>query len=82
MDRRCPLGPETVEAIQASVRQRPQPRNEADLGLVFLTKYGQRWVRTKRSRKIAPGQTEGKFIALDSITQELTKVINWRSPRS
>ena len=41
--RRIPLWPETVAAIKASVAKRPKPLDEADAGLVFVTKYGQRW---------------------------------------
>ena len=75
IDRHCPLWPETVAAIREAVKRRPHPRNIADLGLVFLTKYGQPWVRTKRSRKLAPGQTEGKIVALDGIAHEFSKLL-------
>ena len=42
--RRCPLWPETVKAIRAAIRVRPEPRDRADADLVFLTTTGQRWV--------------------------------------
>src|SRR5262249_33430 len=38
--RKCPLWPETVQAIQEALQKRPQPKNEADAGLVFITRYG------------------------------------------
>ena len=42
IDRRCPLWPETVEALKAAIAERPTPKDEADAGLVFITKYGAR----------------------------------------
>jgi len=44
VDRRCPLWPETVEAVRAALAARPEPKNAADAGLVFVTKYGRPWV--------------------------------------
>ena len=43
--RRCPLWPETAEALKAAIAQRPDPKDLADAGLVFVTKYGHRWAR-------------------------------------
>jgi integrase len=45
IDRRCPLWPETVEALRAALAMRPEPGDPADAGLVFLTKYGKRWFK-------------------------------------
>lgn len=42
--RRCPLWPETVKAIRAAMKVRPEPQDRADADLVFLTTAGQRWV--------------------------------------
>jgi integrase len=57
--RRCPLWPETVEAIKAALAKRPEPKKAEDARLVFLTKYGQPWanendpgVITKEMRKL------------------------------
>lgn len=41
--RRCPLWPETVAAVKAAIAERPQPKDEAHRGLVFITKYGKSW---------------------------------------
>jgi integrase len=41
--RRCPLWPETVEAIREALAQRPQPADPAALGLVFLTSRAVSW---------------------------------------
>src|SRR5262249_28995750 len=47
--RRCPLWPQTVEALREAIANRPGPKNDADAGLVFLTRCGQRWVRVMPS---------------------------------
>ncbi len=41
--RRAALWPETVDAIREALAHRPKPKDTADDGLVFLTKYGHRW---------------------------------------
>jgi integrase len=56
--RRCPLWPETVAAIRDALAVRPEPKDEADGGLVFITKYGHRWVRTEGLRR-APVNSVG-----------------------
>jgi integrase len=43
--RRCPLWPETVEALKAALASRPEPKDEADAGRAFVTKYGGRWAK-------------------------------------
>ena len=43
--RRCPLWSETIEVLKEVVRERPTPKEQADADLVFVTKYGNRWVR-------------------------------------
>jgi integrase len=41
--RRCPLWPETVEAIKNAIIKRPKPKAEEYSGLVFLTAQGLSW---------------------------------------
>ncbi|NLF71667.1 MAG: tyrosine-type recombinase/integrase [Candidatus Anammoximicrobium sp.] len=41
--RRCPLWPETVAALREVIASRPTPKDAADKGLVFITKYGKSW---------------------------------------
>ena len=53
VERRCPLWPETVEALKASIAKRPKPHDEADNGMVFLTKYGQRWAKDSSDNPIS-----------------------------
>jgi integrase len=47
--RRIPLWPETVAALRDALESRPTPKLEADRELVFITKYGYRWVRTNEN---------------------------------
>jgi integrase len=50
--RRCPLWPETVEALRIVLVIRPEPKEKADADIVFLGPTGRRWVRdTERSRR-------------------------------
>src|SRR5262245_60866646 len=43
--RRCPLWPETVQALRAVLAKRKEPKDPAGAGLVFITKYGAAWHR-------------------------------------
>jgi integrase len=51
--RRCKLWPETVKALQAAIVKRPTPKDTADNGLVFITKYGLRWAKETRDNPVA-----------------------------
>src|SRR5262249_21075489 len=51
--RRCPLWPETVAALREAVDRRPQPKGQADAGLVFITKYGCRWAKDTTDQTLA-----------------------------
>jgi integrase len=59
INRRCPLWPETVFALQQTLGERPEPKDPAAAGLMFITKYGGRWAKdtpdspiTKEMRKL------------------------------
>ena len=41
--RRCKLWPETVAAVQAAIDSRPEPKEDANRELVFITRIGQPW---------------------------------------
>ncbi|MCK6478048.1 MAG: site-specific integrase [Phycisphaerales bacterium] len=72
VERRAVLWPETVEAVRRSLAARPEPREVGCEDLVFLTKYGRAWVRTK-----APGaRSKGRAtaIAVDAIGLEFGKL--------
>ncbi len=49
--RRCPLWPETVAAIRAVIENRPEPSNDEDSGLVFLTERGTRLVQYRETNR-------------------------------
>ena len=65
IDRRCFLWLETVEALKAAIAARPTPKGAADAGLVFVTKYGHRWVRTQGE----------KHTPIDSVLLEFGKLL-------
>lgn len=71
--RRATLWRETVDALRASLEARPEPKAEADSGLVFVTKYGHRWVRVK-----APGpkaKESSQAVTVDGVYLEFSKVL-------
>jgi integrase len=45
LPRRCPLWPETVQALKNALARRPAPKDENDAGLVFLTRCGASWAK-------------------------------------
>jgi len=49
INRRCPLWPETVEALRAALANRKEPKDEADADLVFVTYQGQSWHKPEGS---------------------------------
>jgi integrase len=51
--RRCPLWPETVAAIRDALSQRPEPKDPAHSGLVFVTKYGLPWAKDTADQTLA-----------------------------
>jgi len=64
IERRCPLWDETVDSLREAIESRPAGLAE----LMFVTKYGQRWVRT--SDKGGP---------IDGVANEFSKLL--KSPR-
>jgi integrase len=71
--RRCRLWPETVEALRAAIADRPTPKDATDNDLVFVTKYGHRWVRAQGERRLP----------IDSVGPEFGKLLrhlNLRRP--
>jgi integrase len=43
IDRRCPLWPETIDAIRAALAVRPDAKKPEHAGLVFVTRCGDSW---------------------------------------
>jgi integrase len=57
--RRCPLWPETIQAIREALAERPEPKRAEHAELAFVTKYGGCWAKaedpgviTKETRKL------------------------------
>jgi integrase len=53
IERRCPLWPETVAALREAIKNRPEPKNEADAGLVFITVFGHGWAKNTPDNPIS-----------------------------
>ena len=69
--RRCPLWPETVAAIREAIAARPKAKDDGDAGLVFITKYGAKWVRV-RERENKPGvPIDGVRLQFDKLLAEV-----------
>jgi integrase len=59
IERRCPLWPETIEALRESLAKRPTPKDPDDEDLVFITQRGGSWYKevadspiSKETRKL------------------------------
>lgn len=63
-DRVVPLWPETVAALREWIPQRPPAKDHADAGLLFLTCFGTRFVKTG-----------SKGASIDGVGQEFRKVL-------
>ncbi len=53
IDRRCPLWPETVEALKAAIAERPEPQHEAAEGLVFVTTRGRPYLSRGQANPVS-----------------------------
>jgi integrase len=61
--RRCPLWPETVDAIKASLAKRYEPKSTEDKDLVFISKQGHRLVRYQDGSQVdGIGQVFAKLV--------------------
>jgi len=52
VDRRCPLWKETVLALRQAIAERPQPKDAAHAGKVFITKYGGAWFKSTNDNPV------------------------------
>lgn len=77
IDRRFPLWPETIEALRAALAKRPTPKDEADAGIFFITKYGARWCRTIFEQRPAAEGEEPTFrnYMENAIGKEFVKLL-------
>ena len=79
--RRFPLWPETLDALKAVLAKRTKPKEKADAGLVFITKYGGRWTKAVFERKeAAPGESAAEETYRvnndNAVGKEFTKLMN------
>ncbi len=71
INRRIPLWPETVAALRLAIAARPEPKDPADAGLVFLKGRGRRWVRVQAKRKTETNAV----VSVNSLSIEFGKVL-------
>lgn len=70
IERQAVLWPETVAALREAIQSRPEAKDDADAGLVFVTKYGKRWVRYR------PDRGDGKGgIWSDGVSLQFRKLL-------
>ncbi len=75
VSRRCPLWPETEEALKLATKQRPRAASKADADCLFLTRTGQRFVRNtekdgKLSTRNSVGEAYGKLKRACAVEHE------------
>jgi integrase len=51
--RRCPVWPETVDALKAVLAKRKEPKDPLDADLVFITKYATGWAKDTSSNPVS-----------------------------
>jgi integrase len=72
--RRCPLWPETVSALREVLAKRKEPKDAADAGLLFVTKYGQSWTKTGWKEEAERKRTQTAVID-NPIGKETAKLL-------
>ena len=50
---RVRLWPETVGALKEALARRPEPKDPADAGLAFVTKYGGSWAKDTSTNPVS-----------------------------
>ena len=74
-DRRIPLWLETVIALREAIANRKEPNDPADVGLVFMTNFGQRWVRFELPETKRFGRVSVKAKQDDAVSKETAKLL-------
>ena len=69
IDRRIPLWGETIAALTEVIANRRQAAEEADVNLVFITRFGLRWVR----EGIVETRRHGKVVIQEKNDNQLAK---------
>lgn len=69
-----PLWPETRDALRQTLVERPSPATDETSKLVFLTAYGQPWVR--ETLHLSSDNSIEKVVAIDAISHEFTRLLS------
>ena len=72
INRRCPLWPETVNALKAALAARPEPKDPAIADRVFITKYGHSWEPKSKKQNDENGTASAKD---NPISKEMAKLL-------
>jgi integrase len=75
MPRRCPLWPETIEAIEHALKIRPRPKDPAHKDLVFLTRNGLPYTRLSAASAVALAEGKAEDIQHEDIINTNTWAI-------
>ena len=70
IERRCPIWPETVEALRVAIPQRPEPKDKDDADCCFLTKRGNRWAGMVETEGDKP-----RMVKRDNVTVRFGKLL-------
>ncbi|MGE0377506.1 MAG: tyrosine-type recombinase/integrase [Planctomycetaceae bacterium] len=73
--RKVVLWPETVKALNVVITTRPDATDPADAGLVFITRFGQRWVRFTLAESKAYGKVTMKPRSDDGVAKQVGKLL-------
>ncbi|MFN0134466.1 MAG: tyrosine-type recombinase/integrase [Phycisphaerales bacterium] len=73
--RRGCLWPETIRAIRAYLKERREPVDDADSDTLFITKYGQRWVRVREPGEKSRRTGTSQIVVTDSVGLEFGKLV-------
>jgi integrase len=72
IERRCPLWPETVEALRHAIDIRPKAKNPDDGKLVFLTRHGRAWTKVSL---IEEKDGRVRVVQDDAVQKRLVKMM-------
>ena len=78
IERRCPLWPETVAAIEAALTVRPTPRHADADDKVFVTHRGLSWAKAREVKRIETGdekKVDEKVVADNPVAKEMSKLL-------
>jgi integrase len=77
ISRRCPLWPETVEALREALAGRPTPKDASNAGLVFVTKHGGCWFKGALPGLLEKEPAQAAATARDNpLSKEFAKLLS------